>query len=173
MNLYAYVRGNPTGLSDPLGLLAVAESQAPSGSPRLAGRKASVASFSCGGVPVDFPVVTNVSSHPRIRQIYGRYQRWWGPVPVIPVCVAKIRPSDLALYNSKGGRDALLLAEGFFEQSSWDQHATMGHELTHLWQNIHMGFVHVPGLPLQDQPLEVHAESVGRAFADQTVGKTR
>jgi|RhiMetdeSRZDD1v2_1073273.scaffolds.fasta_scaffold2956635_1 hypothetical protein len=53
------------------------------------------------------------------------------------------------------------------------QYATIGHELTHLWQNNNIGLVHLdlgPNFPIRDQPMERHAESVGRAFADRVLG---
>jgi len=49
----------------------------------------------------------------------------------------------------------------------------MGHELTHLWQNNNIGFIHLtlgPNYSVRDQPLEHHAESVGRAFANRVLG---
>jgi hypothetical protein len=49
----------------------------------------------------------------------------------------------------------------------------MGHERTHLWQNNNIGFIKLDlgsDYPVRDQPLEHHAESVGRAFANRVLG---
>jgi hypothetical protein len=62
---------------------------------------------------------------------------------------------------------------GRFDLDQWEQLATMGYELTHLWQNNNIGFIYLdlgPNYPDWLQPLERHAESVGRAFADQLLG---
>jgi len=67
-----------------------------------------------------------------------------GPVPNIPVCTAKLPPTELARYSRIRGRESLLIGEGFFDDDPWNQYATIGHELTHLWQNNNMGFIHLP-----------------------------
>jgi RHS repeat-associated protein len=157
VNLYAYVHGNPIGLVDPLGL------------------DSSKSSFSCGGRPTRVPIVTNVSNDTRIRSMYARYRKFWGPVPDVPVCTARLPRTEIARYSRTGDRatDTVLLAENFFDRDLWTQLATMGHELTHLWQNNNMGFIHLelgPNYPVKDQPLEIHAESVGSAFADRVLG---
>jgi hypothetical protein len=72
--------------------------------------------------------------------------------------------TELARYSRTRGRETetLLIAEDFFDGSPWMQYATIGHELTHLWQNNNIGFIHLylrPSYPVEDQPLERHAES--------------
>jgi RHS repeat-associated protein len=157
VNLYGYVRANPIGRVDPLGL------------------DPSKSSFSCGGRPTLVPVVADVSNDTRIRSMYARYRKFWGPLPDIPVCTAKLPPTELARYSRTRGRETetLLVAEDFFDGSPWLQLSSMGHELTHLWQNNNIGFIKLdlgPNYPNRDQPMEIHAESVGRAFANQVLG---
>jgi RHS repeat-associated protein len=157
VNLYAYARGNPIDLLDPLGL------------------DPSKSSFSCGGRPTVVPVVANASNDSRIRSMYAGYRKFWGPVPDIPVCIAKLPRTELARYSRTRGREteSLLVAENFFDGSPWLQLSSIGHELTHLWQNNNIGFIHLDlgqDYPVELQPLEIHAESVGRAFANRVLG---
>src|SRR5439155_9381135 len=56
--------------------------------------------------PTVVPVVANASSDSRIRSMYARYRKFWGPLPDIPVCIAKLPPTELARYSRSPGRDA-------------------------------------------------------------------
>ena len=65
------------------------------------------------------------------------------------------------------------MLEGFFDDGPLEPVRDHWHELTHLGQTNNIGFIHLnlgPNYPLRDQPMERHAESVGRAFANRVLG---
>jgi hypothetical protein len=162
INIYALAHNAPTVFVDPSGLQTNGAGGLGGGASVLGGRKDPIR---CRDREGGYAVVQDLTNDPMIQEALGMYRKWWGQIPSIPVCRARLRPGVPGLYSNIGGRSVVLLSENFLTSLSLtEQYITLGHEFTHVWQDQN-----IPGWAraynTYNQPWEAHAESVGQAFA--------